>query len=260
MEQRSFILSLFNMAPEPAYFALKQKIDASNDEDVAKLKDTLSEMIAEAQAGSASPSLTVSPQKYFQGLHEMVYYADQFLLERRVLQLFEAATQKSDSQAEQQQALELYPQITDPAAHSRVAAKVREFGKKMGMKMVPEIGECYRPGTAKYELKWPLSAEQQGMLSSMEMQFDQLAHLNQFAILHNEWRSRWHEGNTTLYAGDLANAHKILEECVARAEQLEVNELKALSYESLMAVAQKLGDAAAERKWLKAALAAREKG
>lgn len=260
MEQRSFILSLFNMAPEPAYFALKEKIDASNDDDVTNLKGTLSEMIAEAQASNASPSLTVSPQKYFQGLHEMVYYADQFLLEKRVYRLLEVWAQQSDPQAEQQQLLELYPQITDPAAHSRVAAKVRESGLKMGMKAPPDIGACYRPGTTKFQLRWPLSAEQQGMLSSMDMQFDQLAHLNQFAILYNEWNRRWNEGNTALYAGDLVNAQEILEECVARAEQLEVNELKALSYESLMAVAQKLGDAAAERKWLKAALAAREKG
>lgn len=260
MEQRSFILSLFNMAPEPAYFALKEKIDASNDDDVTNLKGTLSEMIAEAQASNASPSLTVSPQKYFQGLHEMVYYADQFLLEKRVYRLLEVWAQQSDPKAEQQQLLELYPQITDPAAHSRVAAKVRESGLKMGMKAPPDIGACYRPGTTKFQLRWPLSAEQQGMLSSMDMQFDQLAHLNQFAILYNEWNRRWNEGNTALYAGDLVNAQEILEECVARAEQLEVNELKALSYESLMAVAQKLGDAAAERKWLKAALAAREKG
>ena len=67
--------------------------------------------------------------------------------------------------------------------------------------------------------------------------------------LETAWNSR---------SGDLAGAETIFRECIGRAEHLAVAELKARSYEGLMRVAQRRNDRAAERKWLDAAMRARE--
>ena len=52
-------------------------------------------------------------------------------------------------------------------------------------------------------------------------------------------------------------AEQIFHECAECAEQLQVNELLARSYEGLMRVAQKRGDRDSERQWSQRAVATR---
>ena len=77
-------------------------------------------------------------------------------------------------------------------------------------------------------------------------------------MLFGEWSRRELEGSQALAAGELALAETIFQECLQRADQLQVAELRARSYEGLMRLAQRQGDRAAERRWLDAALAARD--
>jgi hypothetical protein len=60
-----------------------------------------------------------------------------------------------------------------------------------------------------------------------------------------------------LNGGQVDDAEKTFRECVERAQQLDVNELVARSYEGLMRVAQKRGDRAAERQCSEKAATAR---
>jgi hypothetical protein len=60
-----------------------------------------------------------------------------------------------------------------------------------------------------------------------------------------------------LNSGQVDMAEQIFDECLERADQIDVAELRARSYEGLMRVAQTRGDPQAERKWIQAALHAR---
>jgi hypothetical protein len=116
------------------------------------------------------------------------------------------------------------------------------------------IEDFYRPGTEPYTLRWPLAPATQAMLP---MPFDALDRKTQFFVLFQEWTRRELEGNTTRNGGDPAGAAAIFEECLARADQLDVDELRARSHEGLASVHEMTGDRDAERRELRAALAAR---
>ena len=57
--------------------------------------------------------------------------------------------------------------------------------------------------------------------------------------------------------GELETADGIFEECLDRADQIDVNELRARSYEGRMRVAEKKGDQGGALKWLEKAQEAR---
>lgn len=119
------------------------------------------------------------------------------------------------------------------------------------MNKTMNIEDYYKPGTVKYEMKWPIAVP-------LPVPFNELPHEMQFYVLFQEWTRRELEGNQMLDSGDHAAAEAIFGECLQRAEQLDVGELKARSYEGLTRVANKMGKREDARKWLKAALAARE--
>lgn len=141
----------------------------------------------------------------------------------------------------------------DPATLEKLLAKAKELGVDVD-ESAPKIADYYRPRKTKYKLKWPLSP---GL--SLPIPFDELDQETQFHVLFGECTRRETEANAAIYNGDAATAQTIFEECLERAKQLGVAELKARSYEGMMGVAQKLGDRTAERKWLTAAKKAREK-
>jgi hypothetical protein len=87
--------------------------------------------------------------------------------------------------------------------------------------------------------------------------FDQLDEATQFHVLFGEWSRREMEGYLTLNSGDLATAESTFNECLKRAEQLAIPELKARSYEGLMRIAQRTGDRASEKNWITLAKNAR---
>ena len=103
-------------------------------------------------------------------------------------------------------------------------------------------------------MRWPLSPT-----LPLPVPFDQLDEATQFHVLFGEWTRREMEASQALYTGDPDGAESIFQECVERAKQLDVSELKARSFEGFMRVAQKRGDREAERKWIKAATEARQK-
>jgi hypothetical protein len=117
-----------------------------------------------------------------------------------------------------------------------------------------DIDDFYRPGTAPYALQWPLAPQ---TLSVLPMGFEALDHKTQFYVLFQEWTRRELEANSARNAGDLAAAQAIFEECLARAEQLDVTELKARSHEGLAGVHEKLNDRDAARREFQAAMTER---
>jgi hypothetical protein len=141
----------------------------------------------------------------------------------------------------------------DPALLDRVNQMLVDAGAtEVGSGPPLDIAEFYveRPGT--FQLRWPLS-----LTLGLPMSFDALDRKTQFFVLWNEWARRELEGMTALNGGQVEDAEKAFRECVERAEQLEVDELIARSYEGLMRVAQKRGDRVAERRWSEKAASAR---
>jgi hypothetical protein len=328
MQQRAFILTLFNMPQQQAYWVLKQKIDEMDDESIKNFSGALAGMIGEAQqatwqggfgsssswggstedriaqgmaeiqAGFPSSQGNQQAQMYLEGLNAIAFYANQFYQEKlaRAAQgrmgghaqnhsnfgsnspspptpapaappTNQASGVTDTSQLEsmieklvQSGKLDanLVKQLTslnDEASIDQVIAKLKELGADEGGSPPLNIADYYQPRLKKYELKWPLSPA-----LPLPVAFDQLDEPTQFSVLFAEWSRRELEANQALFSGDTAKARVIFEECLVRAEQLEVSELKARSFEGFMRVAQKLGDRKTERKWIDAAMAARTNG
>lgn len=128
-----------------------------------------------------------------------------------------------------------------------------ELVNDLGTSPTLNIADYYRPGSEKYELHWPLPSGMQ-----LPAQFDELDRATQFHVLFTEWSRREMEASAALTSGRIDEAEVIYQECARRADQLDVSELRARSFEGLMRVAQARNDVAAERKWTQAALEARE--
>jgi hypothetical protein len=116
------------------------------------------------------------------------------------------------------------------------------------------IDDFYRPGDESYELRWPLAP---ATAAVMPFPWETLDRKTQFFVLFQEWTRRELEATTARNMGDLDGARAAFEECLERADQLDVNELRARSYEDLAAVAADEDDEAAADRWLDAAEAAR---
>ena len=117
-----------------------------------------------------------------------------------------------------------------------------------------DIDAFYQPGAMPYALHWPLAPP---TLAVLPMGFEALDHKTQFYVLFQEWTRRELEANTARNAGDLAAAQAIFEECLARAEQLDVAELKARSHEGLAGVYEMVNDRDAARREFQAAMTER---
>jgi hypothetical protein len=127
--------------------------------------------------------------------------------------------------------------------------KVRGLDQ-VGSEPLAPIGEYYVEKPGLYKLRWPLPAQ-------LPLPFASLDRKTQFFVLFGEWTRREMEGMEHLTRADLVGATTIFDECLARAEQLEVAELRARSYEGLMRVAQRAGQTAAARELSQSATAAR---
>jgi hypothetical protein len=130
----------------------------------------------------------------------------------------------------------------------KVIKKLTELGAGQGHKTL-DIASYYREGTEKYKLQWQSKWNNMG--------FDHLDRKTQFFVLFSEWSERELDGMQILDSGKLDEAMKVFEECLARAEQLNVGDLKAKSYEDMMRIAKIKGDRQAELKWLNKAAQAR---
>ena len=142
--------------------------------------------------------------------------------------------------------------MNDPAAVEKILAKLKELGADDGGSPPLNIADHFQPRNVKYDLKWPLSPS-----LPLPVSFDRLDEVTQFHVLFGEWSRREMEGQVALNSGDLATAEATINECLERAEQIAVPELKARSYEGLMRVAQRTGDRAAQQNWITLAKNAR---
>ncbi len=137
----------------------------------------------------------------------------------------------------------------------RIAARLAEFGAMEGPSQPLIIEDYYRPDGALFELRWPLSPTTQ---AALPFPFEALDRKTQFFVLFGEWTRRELEANMARDAGDLPAAHAVFEECLARADQLDVAELRVRSYKGLASVAEKAGDRDSADSWYQAAEAALE--
>ena len=143
---------------------------------------------------------------------------------------------------------------SDSTLLDALTAELRAVGADaVGSGPTDDIGSYYHDGPP-FELRWELPAH-----VPMREQFADLDRKSQFYILFAEWSRRELEGMSALNAGRTAEAERIFEECLERAQQLEVNELQARSYEDLMRVAERRNDRAAQRHWLDRARSVRQR-
>jgi hypothetical protein len=131
----------------------------------------------------------------------------------------------------------------------RVFAKLAEFGETPGPAPL-NIEDHYRPDGGLYELRWPLAPV---TLSALPFPFESLDRKTQFYVLFQEWTRRNQDATTALTSGDNQTARAIFEECLARAQQLDVRELEIRSYRGLASVASKMRDLDSADRWLQAA-------
>ncbi len=117
---------------------------------------------------------------------------------------------------------------------------------------IPPLGpeQYYREGTQRFELIWPLRA-------ALPLPFDKLDRKTQFFVLFQEWARRELDGTAVLNSRQPEDANPIFDECIARAQQLQIGELIARSYEGRMRVAEKLSDRKVVGKWSELAMKAR---
>jgi hypothetical protein len=170
-------------------------------------------------------------------------------LERRVEAMI--ASQEIDPSLVQE-VLALPPD--DPEA-GRILAKLLEAVGDQGPSPLMNIEDYYRPGDGTYDLIWPLAPSTAAVLT---FPFEALDRKTQFFVLFQEWTRREAEGSVATVSGDPDGAKAIFEECLARADQLDVAELRARSYDGLRRVAEVKGDREAARQALAAAMSERD--
>jgi hypothetical protein len=141
----------------------------------------------------------------------------------------------------------------DPDAVERINGWLRDIGgTEVGYGEPLDIRAFYKPGDEKFELRWPLA-----VTIPFGMSWDDLDRETQFHVLFAEWSRRGMEAANALLAGTLEEAERAYDECLERADQLEVGELSARALDGLRSIAGRRNDAAAERRWLLAAAAVR---
>ena len=150
--------------------------------------------------------------------------------------------------------LALAPEIMalapDHPGRDRILAKLNAVVGDQAPSAPMDIEDFYRPGDTPYTLLWPLAPQ---TLAVMPMPFEALDHKTQFYVLFQEWTRRELDANMARDSGDPASALPIFEECLERAEQLDVAELRARSHQGLASVYEMLEDRDATRRELLAA-------
>lgn len=171
-------------------------------------------------------------------------------LERRVERMLEDQTQEVDPELIQ----ELMALPPDYPGLDRIIAKLTASASDQPASPPLNIDDFYRPGEERYTLRWPLAPSTLALLS---MPFEALDHKTQFYVLFQDWTRVELEATMARNGGDRERARTLFEECLARAEQLDVQELKARSHENLASVYEMAGDRQAARAEYQSAIAER---
>jgi hypothetical protein len=161
-------------------------------------------------------------------------------LERRLDRMLEDPTQEIDPGLIQ----ELMALPPGYPGLDRIIAKLSAAGGDQPASPPLNIDDFYRPGQERYTLRWPLAPS---TLAFLTMPFEALDHKTQFYVLFQEWTRVENEATMARIRGDIGRARALFEECLARAEQLDVAELRARSHENLASVYEMAGDPQAAR-------------
>jgi hypothetical protein len=179
-------------------------------------------------------------------------------LEQRLDQILDSGELNADRLGE---IMALAPEIMslppDHPGRDRILAKLQGIVGDQPASPAMNIADYYRapPYPLPYVLQWPLAPQ---TLAAMPMPFEALDHKTQFYVLFQEWTRRELDANLARDSGDPRTAIPIFEECLARAEQLDVAELRARSHAGLASVYEMLEDRQAARRELQAEMAERE--
>lgn len=141
--------------------------------------------------------------------------------------------------------------MNDPSKLDEIIGVLKEMGAdQVGSGPPLNIEDFYCEGPEPFILRWPLAV-------SLPLPFSQLDRKTQFFVLFQEWTRREMEGTMALNAGQMDKSRNTFQECLERAQQIQVGELVARSYEDLARIADKLGDRAAARDYSQKAARAR---
>jgi len=141
--------------------------------------------------------------------------------------------------------------MNDPSKLDEVLSVLKGLGAdQMGSGPPLDIAAYYREGKKPYALRWKLGAP-------LPMPFEQLDRKTQFFVLFQEWTRREMEGMMALQSGRVDDAGEIFRECLKRAQQIDVGELVARTYDDLAKIADRLGDRTAGRDYSRKAAEAR---
>jgi hypothetical protein len=136
---------------------------------------------------------------------------------------------------------------TGGASSASSAPTVGELADYLGVRQPPDPEALYRPGSGSLELMFPLP----GDLASLP--WSSLSARNRFFVLVAAWALRETDGIRALRTGEFSQADEIFQECLIRAEHMQVPELITRSYEDLCELAVASGDETAAREWRAAA-------
>jgi len=140
--------------------------------------------------------------------------------------------------------------LSAAAAHPGDAA-IGELADVLGVQSLLDSEALYRDEPGRYELRFSLPQD----LAALP--WDTMDRKTQFCVLFAAWARREADGLQQLTAGQASQARDIFTECLARAEQLQVTELLARSYEDLGRAATVADDSDGARAWHNAAVRAR---
>jgi len=141
---------------------------------------------------------------------------------------------------------------TDGASSASNATTVGELADHLGVRQPPDPEALYRPGFGSLELMFPLP----GDLASLP--WGSLSARNRFFVHVAAWALREADGVQALRSGEFGQADEIFQECLIRAEHMQVPELITRSYENLGELAVASGDETAAREWRAAAERAKQ--
>jgi hypothetical protein len=157
----------------------------------------------------------------------------------KIKQLLEKLMESGDVGAEIASRIEA--SLGDPEALDAIYKELQDFaGPEIEEPLQIEDYYSEKDGQ-RFQLLWPLSPN-----LPLPIPFSDLDRKTQFFVLFGEWQRRETEGMVALNNGQLEVAEATFRECLERAEQIGVMELRARSYEGLMRVAQKSNDRDAE--------------
>lgn len=163
---------------------------------------------------------------------------------------FEKISVQADSAKGEAPAAEAY---TAGESSASSATTVGELADYLGVRQPPDPESLYRPGSGSLELMFPLP----GDLASLP--WSSLSARNRFFVLVAAWALRETDGIQALRTGEFVQADEIFQECLIRAEHMQVPELITRSYEDLSELAVASGDETAALQWRTAAERAKQR-